>query len=167
MEVVNMKSTAYVAALSSIALLVAAAPAQAGGKKMKCAEATPAQVEGLFSQFNAAWATKDPAKVTPLFAKDAVLLATVSNTPRTTPEAINDYFVGFLKNSPVGTIQTSTVQVGCNIATRLGTWDVALTNPETKAVTVVKARYSFIYKLEDGAWKIYHLHSSMMPEAAK
>ncbi|WP_290811848.1 SgcJ/EcaC family oxidoreductase [Aquidulcibacter sp.] len=162
-----MKSIAYLAALSSVAVLAAAAPAQARDGKMKCAAATPAQVEGLFSQFNAAWATKDPAKVTPLFAKDAVLLATVSNTPRTTPDAINDYFVGFLKNSPVGTIQTSTVQVGCNIATRLGTWDVALTNPETKAVTVVKARYSFIYKIEDGAWKIYHLHSSMMPEPTK
>lgn len=162
-----MKSIAYLAALTSVAVLAAAAPAQAREGKMKCAAATPTQVEGLFSQFNAAWATKDPAKVTPLFAKDAVLLATVSNTPRTTPEAINDYFVGFLKNSPVGTIQTSSVQVGCNIATRLGTWDVALTNPDTKAVTVVKARYSFIYKIENGTWKIYHLHSSMMPEAAK
>jgi uncharacterized protein (TIGR02246 family) len=166
MEVVIMQRIVSLLALTSVVAL-AAAPAQAGESKMKCANATPAQVEGLFPQFNAAWATKDPAKVTPLFAKDAVLLATVSNTPRTTPEAINDYFVSFLKNSPVGTIQTSSVQVGCNIATRLGTWDVALTNPDTKAVTVVKARYSFIYKLEDGAWKIYHLHSSMMPEPTK
>ena len=161
-----MKSIAYLAALTSVVAL-AAAPAQASGSKMTCANATPAQVEGLFSQFNAAWASKDPAKVTALFTKDAVLLATVSNTPRTTPEAINDYFVSFLKNSPVGTIQTSTVQIGCNIATRLGTWDVALTNPDTKAVTVVKARYSFIYKIEDGAWKLYHIHSSMMPEPNK
>ena len=29
----------------------------------------------------------------------------------------------------------------------------------------VKARYSFIYKFEDGEWKIAHHHSSMMPEA--
>ncbi len=28
----------------------------------------------------------------------------------------------------------------------------------------VKARYSFIYKYEDGEWKIAHHHSSMMPE---
>jgi hypothetical protein len=67
-----------------------------------------------------------------------------------------------LKNSPVGTIQ-----LGCNIATRLGTWDLALTNPDTKAVTILKACYSFIYKLEDGAWKIYHLQSAMMPEPTK
>jgi hypothetical protein len=28
----------------------------------------------------------------------------------------------------------------------------------------VKARYSFIYVYEDGAWKISHHHSSLMPE---
>ncbi|GIU67847.1 SgcJ/EcaC family oxidoreductase [Candidatus Phycosocius spiralis] len=155
--------TFTIATIALSAFVASALPAHASSAT-HCAPATPAAVEGLFTQFNSAWATKDPAKVTNLFTKDAVLLATVSNKPRTTPAAINDYFVGFLKNSPVGTIQTSTVSIGCNIATRLGTWDVALTNPETKAVTVVKARYSFIYKYEDGAWKIYHLHSSMMPE---
>lgn len=159
-------------ALAAAAALAFVAPAQAHKHKghshnSQCPAATAADIEGQFARFNAAWATKDPAKVTPLFAKDAVLLATVSNTPRTSPEAINDYFVGFLKNSPVGTIQTSTIAIDCKTATRLGTWDVALTNPETKAVTVVKARYSFIYKYEEGAWKIYHLHSSMMPEPTK
>ena len=29
----------------------------------------------------------------------------------------------------------------------------------------VKARYSYIYVWEDGAWKIAHHHSSVMPEA--
>lgn len=105
---VIMKNIAYLAALTSV-LAPAATPALAGGSRLKCAKATPAQVETLFLQCIDAWTTKDPAKVAPLFAKDAVLLATVSNTPRTAPEAINDYFVGVLMNSPVGTIQTSSV----------------------------------------------------------
>ena len=31
----------------------------------------------------------------------------------------------------------------------------------------VKARYTFVYKLEDGQWKIAHHHSSQMPESGK
>jgi hypothetical protein len=93
-----------------------------------------------------------------------VLLPTVSNKPRTTPAEVNDYFVKFLKGSPVGTIDTSTIKIGCNSFARLGTWTVALTNAETGVKSDVKARYSFIYKREGGQWKIDHLHSSMMPE---
>ena len=148
-----------------IAVVAVTAPVQAKtSKSMKCTATTQAQVEGLFSDFNKAWATKDPATVTSLFTKDAVLLATVSNKPRTTPAEIQDYFVTFLKGSPVGTINSSTIKMGCNSAARLGTWTVTLTDAATGAKTDVKARYSFMYRLEDGKWKIDHLHSSMMPE---
>jgi uncharacterized protein (TIGR02246 family) len=147
------------------AAAVIAVPAQAkSAKSMTCAAVTQAQVDGLFTQFNNAWATKDPAKVTSLFTKDAVLLATVSNKPRTNHAEIQDYFVSFLKGSPVGTINSSTTKMGCNKVSRLGTWTVTLTDAATGAKTDVKARYSFIYRLEDGQWKIDHLHSSMMPE---
>ena len=128
-----------------------------------CAPVTTAAVEGQFETFNKAWATKDPAAVTELFTKDGVLLATVSNTPRTTPDAIKDYFVSFLKGAPVGTINTSTTMLGCNIAYRMGTWTVALTNQNSGMRNDVKARYTFIYTYKNGAWKIAHLHSSMMP----
>jgi uncharacterized protein (TIGR02246 family) len=157
-----LKFTATVAAL---ALLAGPALAKAP-KSQRCAAVTTAQVEALFTQFNAAWATKDPAKVTALFSPDAVLLATVSNTPRTNLTEIQDYFVGFLKSAPVGTIDSSTIKIGCNTVSRLGTWTVRLTDAATGAVTNVKARYSFIYSLENGVWKIEHLHSSMMPEKA-
>ena len=161
-----MKKTIF--ATAALTLLAIAPAAHAEGMRAKtrtmCAPANQAAVEGLFTQFNNAWATKDPAKVMALFAKDAVLLPTLSNTPRTTPAAVNDYFVKFLKNSPVGTIDTSTIRIGCNYALRVGTWTVALTNSETGITTPVKARYSFIYKPEGGVWKIDHLHSSAMPE---
>lgn len=151
--------------MSAIAVFTISAPTQAKtSKSMKCVTMTQSQVDGLFSDFNKAWATKDPATVTKLFTRDAVLLATVSNRPRLNHEEIKDYFVSFLKGSPVGTIDTSTFKMGCNQAARLGTWTVTLTDAATGAKTDVKARYSFIYRLEDGKWKIDHLHSSMMPE---
>jgi uncharacterized protein (TIGR02246 family) len=158
-----VKSLSLIAAAAALAVAVAPAHAQKT-KRERCAVVDKAAVEAQFDKFNGAWATKNPDTVTSLFAKDAVLLATVSNTPRTDHAMIRDYFVGFLKSSPVGTINTSTVQIGCNKATRVGTWTVALTDPATGAKTDVKARYSFIYKLEGKEWKIDHLHSSQMPE---
>lgn len=154
----------------SIALFViagfavaSAQPALARGKAA-CMTLTPAQLDAQFGKFNTAWATKNPDTVTALFDDDAVLLATVANTPRTDHAAIRDYFVSFLKSSPVGAIESTTIKSGCNWALRAGTWTVALTNPTSGEKTHVKARYSFLYQLEDGQWKIEHLHSSAMPE---
>jgi uncharacterized protein (TIGR02246 family) len=117
----------------------------------------------LFSQWNAAWATKNPDAVTDLFARDAVLLPTISKIPRTDRAAIRDYFVGFLKNSPVARIDSSKVIEGCNKLVRMGGWSVDLTDPATNAKSSVSGRYTFIYKYEDGAWKVAHLHSSLNP----
>lgn len=155
--------------LASAGAVLAAAPAaaQSGapGKSQRCAPVSNAAIERQFETFNQAWATKNPDRVTALFAPDAVLLPTVSNQPRTTPAGVRDYFVGFLKASPVGRIDTSTVRLGCNKASRVGTWTVTLTDPQTGAKSNVKARYSFIYKYQGGRWWIDHLHSSKMPEA--
>jgi uncharacterized protein (TIGR02246 family) len=147
--------------------MFAAAPAAAHneGKDKKCAPVTAAAVEQQFDLFNQAWATKNPDRVAALFAPDAVLLATVANDPRTTPAGVRDYFVTFLKNSPVGRIDSSTVRLGCNTASRVGTWTVTLTDPTTGGKTDVKARYSFIYKYQGGRWWIDHLHSSKMPQS--
>lgn len=153
----------FISGLGTLVLTLGGATV-AQAKTESCPDITAAQIEGLFTQFNDAWATKDPAKVTALFTKEPVLLATVSNKPRTTPAEVNDYFVQFLKGSPIGTINTSTIEIDCKTASRLGTWTVTLTDANTGAKTDVKARYSFIYRYEDGSWKIDHLHSSMMPE---
>jgi uncharacterized protein (TIGR02246 family) len=147
------------------ASLLSAGPAMAKVKPNGpvCASVTAAAVEAQFARFNDAFETKDPETVTRLFSDDAVLLATVSNVPRTDHAAIKDYFVSFLKSAPVGTINSSTVKLGCNLAYRMGTWTVALTNQNSGVRNNVKARYTFIYKYDAGQWKIAHLHSSMMP----
>lgn len=156
--------------LTMLCLSTIAVPAAAGQGRSQATQACPAvteqQVAAQFARFNAAWATKDPAKVTRLFTENAVLLPTVSNTPRTNPAAIHDYFASFLKSSPTASINSSTIKIDCKTAARLGTWTVTLTNPETGVKTDVKARYSFIYRYVNGDWKIDHLHSSMMPEMA-
>jgi uncharacterized protein (TIGR02246 family) len=144
--------------LVSIAL---AAPAH--GRAADCARVDDATVKAQFDKFNAAWATKSPDKVTALFAPGAVLLPTLSDEERTTPAGIRDYFVGFLKKSPVGHIDTSSIRLGCNMAARMGNWSVTLTDPATHKKSVAHARYTFIYTYEHGGWTIAHLHSSLMP----
>lgn len=155
-----MKTLMLGAAMTAVAL-TAATPAMA--RTERCARVGEAQIAALFDQFNAAWATRDADKVTDLFGRDAVLLATVAATPRTDRDGIRDYFETFLQSAPVGTIDTSSIDIGCNKATRVGTWTVRLTDPATGAVNDVRARYSFVYRLENGRWMIDHLHSSVLP----
>jgi uncharacterized protein (TIGR02246 family) len=140
---------------------VAVAPAAA-----QCASVSAPIVEAQFTRFTEAWATGDADQVADLFAPDAVLLATVSNRPRTTRADIADYFEHFLAGRPVARIVTSAIRLGCNSAARFGTWTIDLTDASTGAKSVVPARYTFIYRFQDGQWWIEHLHSSKMPESA-
>jgi uncharacterized protein (TIGR02246 family) len=150
--------------IAELVALALAGSTQAAHSAHSCPKATSAAVEAQFERFNAAWATKNPDTVTALFTKEPVLLPTISNKPRTTPAEVRDYFVTFLKGSPSARIDSSTVEIDCKTASRLGTWTVSLTDASTGVASEVKGRYSFIYKYEDGDWKIDHLHSSLMPE---
>lgn len=153
----------FLVALPVLAVALGAATAAEAQRTQRCVPVTQAQVDAQFAKFNAAWQTKNPDTVTAMFGDNAVLLATVANRPRTTKADIRDYFVSFLKSSPFGTPESSTYDLGCNMATRVGTWNVKLTNPDNGEVNNVKARYTFIYKYEGGRWVIDHLHSSVFP----
>ncbi len=162
-----MNKLAITTALALCAIATAGlAPAQAKparGANPGCHRLTPVQLDQQFAEFNASWASKSPDAVAALFDDDAVLLATVASVPRTDRAGIRDYFVKFLKGSPVGQIDTSTIKSGCNWALRMGTWTVIMTDAGTGAKTDVKARYTFLYQFEDGKWRIEHLHSSVLP----
>ncbi len=155
---------AIVAGISALLAIGSISSSAAVASSMKCAPSSRGMIEGQFKRFNDSWQTRDPDKVTALFLPDAVLLATVSNKPRTTHAEIRDYFDHFLVSKPAAKIDTSTVRLGCNTATRVGTWTITLTDPKTHEKKLVHARYSFVYKFDQGQWWIKHLHSSLMPE---
>jgi uncharacterized protein (TIGR02246 family) len=121
---------------------------------------TKAEVRGLFHLWNDALATLDSKLVASRYAKKGVLLPTVSDVPRTSYDSIKNYFDAFLLKKPQGVILESYVTIGTNWAQDAGIYEFTLGATGDK----VKARYSFIYKLEDGQWKIAHHHSSQMPE---
>jgi len=120
-----------------------------------------AEVRNLFQLWNSALATEDPDAVARRYAKQSVLLPTVSDVPRTNYDLIRHYFVGFLKSKPQGTILESNVIIGHNTCQDNGIYEFTMGATGDK----VKGRYSFVYVWEEGQWKISHHHSSVMPEA--
>lgn len=123
------------------------------------------QVRNLFTLWNAALQTGDSRLVAKRYSKNALLLPTVSDEPRTTPEGIQDYFDHFLTLKPQGVIVDGIVTVGDGWAQDAGIYEFALGSTGDK----VRARYSFVYNYEKGTdrWLIGHHHSSAMPEASK
>ena len=75
---------------------------------------SPKQVRALFSLWNNALATGDSRLVASRYAtkSGAVLLPTVSDTPRTDYAGIKDYFDGFLKKEPQGEILDGNIRIG-------------------------------------------------------
>lgn len=128
----------------------------------QCAAISTEQVAGLFDKWNASLKTLDPDAVTANYSDDAVLLPTVSNTPRLNHAEIRDYFVHFLQKHPQGTIDSRTIKLGCNTATDMGVYTFKL--KDGKVTKNVQARYTFQYVIENGQWVIEHHHSSAMPE---
>lgn len=158
-----MRNFAIKTAIAAVALAALSGPALAD-TQMSCATVSEKQVEALFDRWNASLATLDPAKVTANYASDAVLLPTVSNTPRTDSASIQSYFVDFLKKHPQGKIDTRTVRIGCNTATDVGTYTFTIDGKAPGEKQIVKARYSYIYVYRGKKWLIAHHHSSAMPE---
>jgi uncharacterized protein (TIGR02246 family) len=119
------------------------------------------QVQNLFHLWNDALDTGDSSLVASRYSTNAVLLPTVSDIPRTDFEGIKDYFDNFLKLKPQGEILESHVVIGEKWCKDVGIYEFTMGTDGSK----VKARYSFVYVYENGAWKINHHHSSAMPEA--
>ncbi|MCL6736251.1 SgcJ/EcaC family oxidoreductase [Streptomyces neyagawaensis] len=157
------------AAIVTATALVTAGTVTAG-VSMAGAESAPKkpskkEIAALFDGWNKSLRTGDPKKVADRYAKDAVLLPTVSNKVRTDRAGIVDYFHHFLENKPQGKkIQTIVNVLDGNSAIDTGVYQFTLTDPKTGEKRVVKARYTYEYEKRDGIWKIVNHHSSAMPE---
>ncbi|MBB4713627.1 SgcJ/EcaC family oxidoreductase [Streptomyces luteogriseus] len=163
---VAVAATAVLAA-GTLAVGTGAAGADSRGQGEKQTRpVTKAQVLGLFDRWNAALRTGDPKKVAELYAKDAVLLPTVSNQVRTDRAGIVDYFEHFLQNKPVGTKVESVVNVlDRDTVIDTGVYEFSLTDHGTGEKSTVKARYTYAYeKQPNGRWLIVNHHSSKMPQ---
>ena len=91
-----------------------------------CATLDAKSVAALFDDWNFALSSLDANQVVQRYWPNAVLLPTVSNTPRTNAAMIGDYFEHFLAKRPRGRIDTRTIQGGCNLAMDVGTYTFSL-----------------------------------------
>lgn len=157
------------AAVVTATALVTAGTVTAG-VSMAGAEAAPKkpskkEIAALFDGWNKALQTGDSKKVADRYAKEAVLLPTVSNKIRTNRAGIVDYFDHFLENKPVGKKTRTIINVlDGNSAIDTGSYVFTLTDPKTGKKRAVEARYTYEYEKHNGVWKIVNHHSSAMPE---
>ena len=124
-----------------------------------CHATTEKEIASLFDRWNGSLRTGDPKKVVANYAKSSVLLPTVSNKPRMTPDQKEDYFKHFLENKPVGKIDSRTIEIECNTAIDVGLYTFTFGDGSQ-----VKARYTYTYKWDGHQWLITSHHSSAMPE---
>lgn len=146
--------------LFMFALLVSTTSMQAQAAPMHCETLDKQKATALFERWNLSLKSGDARKVAANYVPHAVLLATVSDTPRVDLHGKIDYFEHFLKNKPVGRIDSSTLISSCNAAIDTGTYTFNFNDNST-----VRARYTFSYALIDNQWLITSHHSSVMPES--
>ncbi|MFD5257527.1 SgcJ/EcaC family oxidoreductase [Streptomyces bobili] len=162
------RKTRIRAALVTAAAVVTAATVTVGAGVAGPEESpkpTKKQIASLFDAWNAALGTGDPDKVADLYARNAVLLPTVSNEVRTDRAGIVDYFEHFLANKPVGKkVQTIITVLDDDSAIDTGVYEFTLTDHDTGEKRLVEARYTYEYEKRGGTWKIVNHHSSAMPE---
>jgi uncharacterized protein (TIGR02246 family) len=160
-----LNSSTSVSALVAALLLSACAStppptSQTSQTTEVCVATSEQQIAALFDRWNSSLQTGDPHQVVANYAAQSILLPTVSNKPRISPEEKEDYFHHFLENKPNGRIDMRVIQVNCNTAVDAGLYTFTF----AKTGTQVKARYSYTYKWDGKQWLITSHHSSAMPE---
>lgn len=151
-----MTSNYRVRAVAGTAALLMAAT----GSTAEAKPGTKARIAAQFDDWNTALATMDPETVADRYARNAVLLPTLSNQVRDTRAEIVDYFTHFLAKHPTGQIVESHVDVlSQNSAVDAGIYRFTFADHST-----VDARYTFVYERIDGRWLIVNHHSSLLPE---
>lgn len=124
---------------------------------------TRAEILGLFTEWNTALQSGDPARVAALYAPDANLVPTISNEVRSSPQAIRDYFAVFMKLKPKGRIISNNIGIHGDIATNSGTYVFDTTSRDLREE--ITCRFTFVYRRDPEGWRIIEHHSSMMPVA--
>jgi uncharacterized protein (TIGR02246 family) len=146
------------ATLLNLALALAVPPVHASA----CRTAGEAEVEAVWEQWNSALKSGQAREVAALYAADAVLLPTLSTTPRQTPEARLAYFQDFLAKRPVGRMDSRTIRSGCNKAIATGLYTFTFGDGSSSA-----ARFTYTYAWDGTRWLITSHHSSLQPDEAR
>jgi uncharacterized protein (TIGR02246 family) len=123
-------------------------------------DVTSAQVAAATAEWIATFNTRAPVRISALYAPDAVLWGTVSQTLRTTPQEILEYFEESSAKRPKLRMFLGEYHVRLygDIATNSGYYTSR--NPVDGQEVVIPMRFTFTYRREGERWMIVNHHSS-------
>ena len=123
-------------------------------------DAVSAQVAAATAEWISTFNTRDPARISALYAPDAILWGTVSRTIRTKPEEILEYFIESATRRPDLRMSLGEyhVRVYGDIAINSGYYTSR--NPVDGQEVVTPMRFTFTYRRQGGRWMIINHHSS-------
>jgi len=124
------------------------------------ADEISAQVAAATAEWIATFNTRDAARICALYAPDAILWGTVSQTIRTTPQEILEYFEESSAKRPKLRMFLGEYHVRLygDIATNSGFYTSR--NPVDGKEVVIPMRFTFTYRREGERWMIVNHHSS-------
>lgn len=132
-------------------------------ESISAADSDPAaddtEILQLFHDWNEALTQGSAERVAALYRPDAVLVPTLSDTLRTTPEQILAYFEKLIDEEGPTVKLSTTVHI-----TRFGTTAInsgLYTFHLRNSGEYADARYTFVYYWSDGGWRISAHHSSL------
>ena len=145
------------AALGTLFLMLLA---HNGFAEERSEDAISTQVAAATAEWIATFNTRDPDRISALYAPDAILWGTVSKTIRTTHGEILEYFTESATKRPnlrmfLGEYH---VRVYGDIATNAGYYTSR--NPVDGQEVVIPMRFTFTYRREGERWMIVNHHSS-------
>ena len=123
-------------------------------------DAVRAQVAAATAEWISTFNTRNAARISALYAPDAILWGTVSQTIRTTPGEILEYFEDSSAKRPnLRMILGEThVRLYGDIAINSGYYSSR--NPVDGQDIVIPMRFTFTYRREGDRWMIINHHSS-------
>ena len=124
-----------------------------------CEDTSEEEIAALFDRWNDSLRTGYAHKVAANYAPTSVLIPLLSNHPRLTLDDKEDYFHYFLKNKPMGHIDSRTIEIDCNTAIDEGLYTFTF----EKTGAQIKGRYTFVYKWDGYDWLITSHHTSSLP----
>ncbi|MET0655555.1 MAG: DUF4440 domain-containing protein [Pseudoxanthomonas sp.] len=151
-----MRTLRFVASLIVVGLALITTQARA----QQADEATARAVEAATEEWIATFNTRDPVRISALYAPDAILWGTVSKTIRTSPQEILEYFIESSTKRPNLRmfLGERIVRLYGDIATTSGYYTSR--NPVDGQEVVIPMRFTFMYRRDGDRWMIVNHHSS-------
>ena len=123
-------------------------------------DAVSAQVAAATAEWISTFNTRDPVRISALYAPDAILWGTVSKTIRTTPAEILEYFEESSAMRPDLRMFLGEYHVRIYDEIAINSGYYTSRNPVDGKEVVIPMRFTFTYRKDGDRWMIINHHSS-------